>query len=216
MENKVVDINKESLANQVFSHIKKMILSGQLKQGERIIEKKIADSYGVSRTPIREALKKLNEYGLVDFLPRRQAVVSSISESDAKHIAEVRAQLESLSIRLFIEIARQEDINQIEAMVKDCNRLVTIGDLSNIFEKDSQLHLEIAKKTGNRFLYDCLEKIDIKVQLLRLTVCKTLHNVAHDVSQHDEILKMIKLRDVNSAILHMREHILQHFSILDK
>ncbi len=211
MENKTIDINKESLADQVFTHIKKMILSGKLQEGERIIENKIAESYGVSRTPIREAIKKLNEYGLVQILPRSQAIVSSISESEAEHIAEVRAQLESLSVRLFIENADLEDINVIEELVNDCNRLITIGDLSNVFEKDSQLHLEIAGRTGNRFLYECLERINIQVQLLRLKVCKTMHHVVHDVSQHSEILELIKLRDSNSAILHMREHILQHF-----
>ena len=90
-----------SISDQVYTHIKKLILAGTLRGGERIPEKKVADLFKVSRTPVREAIRKLAEYGLVVIKPRSYAFVATLSPDEARDISWVRLYLERLSVRLF-------------------------------------------------------------------------------------------------------------------
>ena len=92
---KSFQLKQPSLSDQAYQYIKGLILSGEIKGGERIPEEKVGQSLGVSRTPIREALKKLSEYGLVHIKPRSYAVVINLEKEEAIQINEIRALLET-------------------------------------------------------------------------------------------------------------------------
>ncbi len=143
--------NGRAWLNRFYHYIKRLILSGKLKGGEKIPEEKIAQQFGVSRTPIREALRRLEEYGLVYLKPRSYAEVISFSPKDAEQVACIRAQLEMLSARLWLNMERVRIfwlwINWLR-IVMPCLRPAIWRQL----EKDSQLHLEIARRT-DIFIY---------------------------------------------------------------
>jgi DNA-binding GntR family transcriptional regulator len=202
-------IERQSLSEQVYHYIKRMILSGELQGGEKIPEEKIAQLFGVSRTPIREALRRLDEYGLIYLKPRSYALVVDFDPKEAKHVALVRAQLETLAVSLLAENGTEEDFTVLEQLAQECQKHIEKGDIAGTFEKDSQLHLEIAKRTGNRHLYEIFEKIDAKVQLLRLVVHLPVEELKMFIGQHREIIETLRKHDKPAAESLMKAHILQ-------
>jgi len=210
------EIERLSLADQVHNYIKRLILSGELKGGEKIPEEKIARQFGVSRTPIREALRRLDEYGLIYLKPRSYAVVVELEPEEAEQIARVRAQLESLSVELLSDCGTEEDFEALEQLAKECDRLLLTGDLASTFEKDSQLHLEIAGRTGNRHLYELFEKIDAKMQLLRLILHLPIKELTKFIGQHKEIIYYMKIHDKETAVKLMTKHIMEQLDHFEK
>jgi len=170
-----------------------------LKGGERIPEERIAGEFGVSRTPIREAMRRLAEYGLVVLKPRSWAEVVTIDVAEAEHIAEVRASLESLGVRLLAARATPDDGAALRRLADECGTLVEAGDVGAVFEKDSELHLEIAQRSGNACLVEFMERLDAKVQLCRLARCLTLEHVTDAVAQHAPLIEAICRHDAAEA-----------------
>ncbi|MBN1671168.1 MAG: GntR family transcriptional regulator [Kiritimatiellae bacterium] len=201
-------IERRSLAEQVYTHVKRMILSGELKGGERIPEERIAREFGVSRTPIREALRRLEEYGLVHIEPRSYAEVVAIELAEADQIAQVRAALEGLCVRLLAGHATEPDCAALEQLTADCRALIAAGDLGAVFEKDSQFHLELARRAGNACLREFLERLDARVQLCRLVKCLTLAHVSAALGQHDEVIAALRRADGEAAAAVLARHAL--------
>jgi len=210
-ENEYV-IERHSLSEQVYRYIKRLILSGQIKGGERIPEERVALRFGVSRTPIREALKRLEQYGLVYIKPRSFAEVVCLDPSEAGHISVIRAQLETLSVGLLTVSGVKEDFEALEGLASQCDSLIAGGDIAGTFEIDSRLHLEIARRTGNRHLYELLEQIDAKVQLLRLAIALPLDKLTGYVNQHMAIFHEMRSGNRASAEERMRLHILKQLN----
>ncbi len=202
-------IHRQSLSEQVYSYIKRQILSGELKGGQKIPEEKIAQQFGVSRTPIREALRRLNEYGLVYLKPRSYAVVVELDPQEAEHLAQVRAQLEAFSARQLAENGTQEDFDALEQIAKECEEALKVGDVATTFEKDSQFHLEIARRTGNRHLFELFEKIDAKMQLLRLVLHLPLKDLNRFIAHHQPLLHYMRTHNKEAAEALMKSHILE-------
>jgi DNA-binding GntR family transcriptional regulator len=202
------DIHRQSLSEQVYEHIKRLILSGRIQGGERISEEKVARQFGVSRTPIREALRRLEEYGIIRVKPRSYAEVVGLDPAEAEQLSVVRAQLETLSVRLLTEYGRDKDFDALGKMAETCNRLILSGDVAGTFENDSRLHLELAKRTCNTHLYEIFEKIDAKVQLLRLAMALPLTVLTGYVNQHMAIIDEMRNRNKTGAVDLMNLHIL--------
>lgn len=201
-------IHRQSLSEQVYNYIKRLILSGELKGGQKIPEEKIAQQFGVSRTPIREALRRLDEYGLVYLKPRSYGVVVELDPQEAEDVSQVRAQLEKLSARQLAENGTQEDFDVLEQIAKECEEALKAGDIATTFEKDSQFHLEIAKRTGNRHLFELFEKIDAKMQLLRLVLHLPHKDLNRFVAHHQPLLHHMRTHDKEAAETLMDRHIL--------
>jgi GntR family transcriptional regulator, rspAB operon transcriptional repressor len=209
-------IHRESLSDQVYRYIKRLILSGEIRGGERIPEERVAQQFGVSRTPIREALSRLEEYGLIQIKPRSYAVVVALEPHEAGQLAVIRSQLETLAVSLLADCGTGKDFRELELLAKECNALIAEGDIATTFEKDSQLHLEIAQRTGNRHLYEICEKLDAKIQLLRLVLSIPLKKLKVYVKHHDAIIDAMKRHDKELAITLMRHHIMNQLKDQEK
>lgn len=201
-------INLQSLSDQVYHYIKRLILSGEIRGGERIPEAMVAEQFSVSRTPIREALRCLEEYGLVKIKPRSYAEVVALEPHEASQLAVIRSQLETLAVGLLTDCGTEEDFRELDLLAKECNALIAAGDIATTFEKDSLFHLEIARRTGNHHLYEICEKLDAKVQLLRLVLRIPLEKLKLYVKHHDEIVNAMRRRDKDLAVSLMRHHIM--------
>lgn len=216
-DNKAIySIQRQSLSEQVYNYIKRLILSGEIRGGEKIPEERVAHQFGVSRTPIREALKRLEDYGLIHIKPRSYATVVALEPNEAEQIACIRSQLETLSVSLLTGCGTDKDFRDLEALAAECNTLIAAGDIGATFEKDSFFHLEIARRTGNRHLYEIAEKLDAKVQLLRLILRLPLNKLTAYVGQHMEIIATMKKRDRNLAEDLMRKHVMHQLDDYEK
>lgn len=209
---KKIDLNYNGLSGQVYLYIKKMILSGDLQAGQKIHEEKVGQLFGVSRTPIREALKKLSEYGLVILKPRSNAVVATLTREEAVQLAHIRAQLETLSTKLLADVGTNRDFDHLETIAQECDSLIAEGDIASAFEKDSMLHLEIAFRTKNNHLFEIIEKLDAKIQLSRLVIKLPVDKLEHSINQHVKIIQALKSRDRDLSEVLMRHHILHQLS----
>jgi len=215
-KNATYEIHLHSLSDQVYDYIKRLILSGEIRGGERIPEEKVARQFGVSRTPIREALSRLEEYGLIKIKPRSYAEVVALEPHEAGQLAVIRSQLETLAVSLLTDCGTEEDFRELDLLVKDCNALIAEGDIGTTFEKDSLLHLEIARRTGNRHLYEICEKLDAKVQMLRLVLSIPLEKLKVYVKHHDGIVDAMKRRDKERAIALMTHHVMNQLNDQEK
>ena len=205
-------IDYSSLSDQVFRHIKKMILGGELVGGERIPEGKIADAFGVSRTPIREALRKLEKHGLVDIVPRRHAQVVKLDLEDKLHIGQIRIQMDTLSIRLLSPKATEKDYKDLTEIAGQGLMYGKKKDFMSCFEKDSELHCEFARRSGNPYLYEMVRNLDMKVQLLR-TEEKNIEpdKILKGMKGHQPIIEAVCAHDTEKAVLLITAHLKEYY-----
>ncbi len=206
-------IEMNSLSDKVYHYIKDLILSGELKGEENIAEQMIADRFGVSRTPVREALSRLNEYGLIDIQPRKQVKVCILPPDQAKNVALLRASIEELAVRQICDNGNDEDFDYLEEIDNECCNLFKKKKIGEVFEKDSQFHLEIAKRSGNPHLYEISKKIDAKVQLLRLVLKLSLEDCGSLLKQHKKIIKALRNRNQKRAVQLISNHILYQIDL---
>jgi DNA-binding GntR family transcriptional regulator len=200
-------IDRTSISDQVYYHIKKMILSGELTGGKRIPEERIAEHFKVSRTPVREAIRKLAAYGLVVIKPRSYAYVATLSPKEARDITEVRLSLEKLSFRIFARVKTEEKLNELRRLSESCIRANRNFDIASAHEFDSRLHLEIARATDNLELFRMLSMLDAKLQLLRLKQSLPSDRLSHYFDQHEQLLAHLAAGDVSALDSLLDEHI---------
>ncbi len=209
---KKIDLNYNGLSGQVYIYIKKMILSGEFQAGHKIHEEKVGQLFGVSRTPIREALKKLSEYGLVTLRPRSNAVVSSLTREEAVQLAHIRVRLETLSTKLLADVGTDKDFDHLDRIADECDGLIAQKDIAAAFEKDSMFHLEIAGRTKNTHLFEIIEKLDAKIQLSRLVIKLPINRLEKSINQHKTIVKALRSRDGDLSEHLMKHHIIHQLS----
>ncbi len=201
-------IVQNSLADQVYDLVKGQILSGELQGGATIPEESLGQRFGVSRTPIREALRRLAEYGLVVLKPRCNATVYSVDEKEAADIAKVRLALEQLAIDGIDRAKIEGSLDSLSRLAADCQYNFGIGNRAALFEKDSLFHLELVRSAGNSALFQLFERLDAKVQLLRIAQNLDEATMGATIAQHVQILKLLRNDDREACKNLIQQHIL--------
>lgn len=201
-------IIQNSLSEQIYDLLKKQILSGELKQGAIIAEETLAEQFGVSRTPIREAVRRLSEYGLVEITPRSHATVAGVSTKESENIARIRVALETLAIRSITPELFQLHAADIARSAADCQCAIAIGDRATAFAKDSLFHLSLISASGSQTLYEVYERLDAKIQLLRIEQNVPEPTLIEYISQHSKIMQLLKDGRTDDCIALVTEHIM--------
>lgn len=138
---------------QVFEQIKMMIIAGELRPGDELPERDLAERLGVSRVPVREALPMLEAVGLVQLSPRRSARVTRITERDMTELFQVRASLEPLAARLAADnVSAGADPTHLQTELEGASTALRTGDDQSFHEHSAQLHLEIERLAASRLL----------------------------------------------------------------
>ena len=197
----------QSLSDQVYLMVKSEILKGNLKMGERISEDALAEQFGVSRTPIREAMRRLSEYGIINLAPRSHASITKIGIEDAMDIAELRIDLELFGIDHIREELFMKDLEEISRSAAECLYAISIGDKARAFEFDSTFHVGLMKATGNQALVDTYTRLDAKIQLLRIEQDLDEKTLVDYLAQHNELIQLLKAGRKDEAKELIREHI---------
>jgi DNA-binding GntR family transcriptional regulator len=198
---------KESLSDQAYENIKRDIITCIFEPGSQIAQPKLAERYEIGMTPIREALKRLSQEGLVESVPRYGYIVSQITFSSIVEIYEVRMILESSTVRLAAERASQE---QLEAIVKLQDFKIIPKDRENyllFLGRNASLHLQIAETTGNKQLFRMIKRFhDSTTRFFHYGL--KLYESSEDMRQeHVQIAGALFERDADLAERLMRDHI---------
>lgn len=206
---------RQSYADQVYHYIKELILSGELKQGDKIVEDKIAQRFGVSRTPIREALTRLQIYGLVYLQPRSYAEVVRIGVREANEIAQVRLHLEQLAFRLLCARNDDEAIDRLDKIAEKARDALARKDKAAYFEADSLFHQSVAEACGNGQLAMIYRQFDGKVQLLRIAQDVAVERLEIYMRQHFDIVEMLRAERCSAIDELLRIHIVHDLANWD-
>lgn len=195
------------LRDVVFNTLRQAILRGELQPGERLLEIHLANKLGVSRTPIREAIRKLELEGLVIMIPRKGAVVAEITEKSLRDVLEVRRALEELAVKLACEKIQADEIEELKVVAKEFEKALGTGDVTVYAEADVKFHDIIYRTTDNQRLIQLL--YNLREQMYRYRVEYLKREEVHEtlLTEHQHIIEMIEKRDEERAVEAVCKHI---------
>jgi DNA-binding GntR family transcriptional regulator len=203
------EIRHPGLVDRLVEHVFSAVLEGRLKHGSEVTEEQIARDFGVSRTPVREAVRRLAEMGVLLVRPRCGLEVASFDEQDLEQIVQLRAELECFALRLAMARMDASEIEALAQVASACETTFRKGNRIEIFRADSQFHLLLAEFSGNLHLADTLRRLDVKVQLCRMVFngLMTPMKRARAMRQHRKIIEAIRRRQTAQAEVLLRDHI---------
>lgn len=193
VQNEVSD--KYSLRGRIYDKIRCDILDGKYEVNEAIKETIISKDLGVSRTPVREALRQLELEELVKIIPNKGAVVTGITAKDIQDIYEIRSLIEGLSAKWTAKYASEDQIVEIEEVVTLAEFYSSRNNLENLHELDSKFHQLLFEASGSRMLKHILSDFHNYVQRVRKASISTTGRAEHSLEEHRDILDAIKNRD---------------------
>ena len=192
---------------QVAERLRLLIDSGELAPGTRRNENELCQNMGVSRTPLREAIRSLATEGLVELQPNRGAIVSVVSQDDVTEILPIMASLEGLGGRL---AAVQMQTDQIKQIRQIHNQMVTHyrkNEVPEYFETNRLIHELITEGSGNQTLVDTINSLSAKVRRARFSAKMTRESWARAVSEHEEMITALEARDPNRLETILIQHV---------
>lgn len=195
------------LRDVVFNTLRQAILRGELKPGERLMEIALANRLGVSRTPVREAIRMLELEGLVIMIPRKGAQVAQITEKDLNDVLEVRLGLEELAVRFACERITEEELQNLGEAVHVFERTMKEDDLAAMAEADVTFHDIIYTATHNNRLVQIINNIREQMYRYRIEYLKDVEVRKMLVKEHYAIWDALKNRDAVNAGKYICEHI---------
>ena len=210
MDENVLMLNEDDflpLRDVVFNTLRQGILRGDLKPGERLMEIHLANKLGVSRTPIREAIRKLELEGLVTMIPRKGAEVSRISKQDLRDVLEVRMSLDTLAVNLACERITEEELETLRLAEKDFERELSSKDATAIAQADVRFHDIILTASKNRRLTQMVNNLAEQAYRYRLEYIKDESNHQRLVDEHRQITKCIEENKPDEAMKAIETHI---------
>lgn len=210
MDNEIFELKLDKykpLREVVFESIRGAIISGVLKPGERLMEVQLAERLGVSRTPIREAIRKLELEGLVIMIPRKGAYVADLSIKDITDVLEVRGTLESLAAGLAALRMTEEEIEELEMTAVQFNQAIEENDMEKMVQRDIEFHDKIFKATRNEKLIQISNNLREQVQRFRIMYIEKSNKSKKLAKDHYEIAEAISQRNIDKAEELAKKHI---------
>ena len=180
------------LRDVVFNTLRQAILRGELQPGERLMEIQLAQRLGVSRTPVREAIRKLELEGLVLMIPRKGAEVADITEKSLRDVLEVRKALEELAVQLTCDKITKEQIRELEQAAEQFKKTLKSNDITEIAEVDVRFHDIIYLATDNQKLILLLNNLREQMYRYRIEYLKRADKYSQLLAEHEEIIRRIE------------------------
>jgi DNA-binding GntR family transcriptional regulator len=199
--------DQEKAATKIYHELRLAILSGALKPGEKLSERRLMEKYSVSRTPAREALKSLEREGLVRALPKSGTVVASLGVREVEEIYQVRLVLEPLALSLAVTRLTDSDRQELDGMIDAMERAVAQGDYMSYLRYDADVHVWIARASGNSLLARMIG--DLTGQIVRLGVASIVHpgRPESSLEEHRAMARALKegrgVDATNTLVVHL-------------
>ncbi len=195
------------LRDVVFQTLREAILKGELKPGERLMELQLASKLGVSRTPIREAIRMLEQEGLAITIPRKGAEVAKMTEKNMEDVLQIREALDDLAVQTACDKMTEQQLMELTLAKKNFENAIQAGDLKKIAESDVQFHDVIYEATDNPKLVAMLNNLREQIYRYRVEYLKEKENYPMLIKEHEAILNALKQKDRKGAVEYMRCHI---------
>ena len=192
---------------QVAERLRVLIDSGELAPGTRLNEIELCNTMGVSRTPLREAIRSLATEGLIELQPNRGAIVSIVSQEDVTEILPIMASLEGLGGRLAAMHMDQSKIAQVRKIHDQMIAHYKNNEVAEYFETNRLIHELITEGSGNQTLVDTINSLSAKVRRARFTAQMTKESWAKAVSEHEEMIAALEAQDPDRLEAILVQHV---------
>ncbi len=212
-----MDKKKESILSEtVYDHVLKMILKQEIKCGEKIPEEKITHMLGISRTPIREALRRLSNEGIVNIYPKRHAEVITFDEKAIKDLGVLRISLDILAAQLAITNGSNANFMKLKEIADLCYEAAKSGDVYNKIKLDCDFHLKLAEIADNPLLYRCQKALYLKVHLIQASKYVNIDDAVKKIEGHYAIIDGLMKRDEEVVTKSIQEHLIAFYGVYFK
>lgn len=195
------------LRDVVFNTLREAILKGELKPGERLMELQLAAKLGVSRTPIREAIRMLEQEGLAVTIPRKGAEVAKMTEKDMEDVLQVREALDELAASIACEQITEEQLGELAGAMKEFEASIKTKDVKKIAEIDVKFHDIIYQSTGNPKLVNILNNLREQMYRYRIEYLKDERIYPNLLKEHQEILEGLSKKNKEKVTEMMHQHV---------
>lgn len=212
----IAQIAPTALYQEVAERLRQRIFSHELTPGTWIDEQKLAEQYGISRTPMREALKVLASEGLVTLKPRRGCYVTEISERDLDDVFPIMALLEGRCAAEAVKKAKATDIANLQAIHAELEDSASANNIDGFFEANQQFHKVIQELADNRWLLSMIQDLRKVLKLSRLHSLSLQGRLQQSLDEHRAIMAAIEARDTTKAEKLMHDHLLSGREALAK
>lgn len=189
----------QTLREKILETIRDAILKGSLKAGERVSEPELAERFGISRTPIREAFRQLESEGYLEVIPRKGAVVASLSERDIEEFYAIKIILEGFAARMAADNLTTKDIERLEATNERLQQIAKEGDVKNFFRIHNEFHEGFIRAAGNDKLYEMISQLVLRFKRLRLASLSQPGRMEISVEEHRNLIQAFKNHDGDRA-----------------
>jgi DNA-binding GntR family transcriptional regulator len=189
----------QTLREKILETIREAILKGTLKPGERVSEPDLAERFGISRTPIREAFRQLESEGYLQVVPRKGAVVASLSERDIEEFYAIKIILEGFAAKMAAENLTVKDIERLESINERLQKMADEGDVKKFFRVHNEFHEVFIKAAGNDKLYEMINQLVMKFKRLRLASLSQPGRMDGSVEEHRNMIQAFKNHDGDCA-----------------
>ncbi|HTG81987.1 MAG TPA: GntR family transcriptional regulator [Geobacteraceae bacterium] len=188
-----------TLREKILETIRDAIIAGALKPGEKVAEPELAERFGISRTPIREAFRQLESEGYLTVIPRKGAVVVSFSEKDVEEFYAIKSILEGYAARRACENLAPRELEKLQTINGKLLHLANDGDIKNFFKVHNDFHEQFLRAAGNEKLYDLISNLVGKFQRLRIASLSLPGRMHISVAEHEKIIEAFRKRDAELA-----------------
>jgi DNA-binding GntR family transcriptional regulator len=195
---KLVDSHM-TLREKILETIREAILKGELKPGEKVAEPELAERFGISRTPIREAFRQLESEGYLSVIPRKGAVVASLSERDVEEFYAIKSILEGYAARMAAEKMNEKEMERLEAINVRLEKLAGDGDVKTFFRVHNDFHECFIRAAGNDKLFVLINQLLLKFNRLRIASLSLPGRMETSVEEHKKIIQAFKDRSGERA-----------------
>jgi DNA-binding GntR family transcriptional regulator len=198
-----------ALSTDLFSNLRKDILQGKLRQGEKLTEQQICDEYNVSRTPVREAFRQLELEGFIETIPNRGAFVVGFSSQDIQDMYELRKSYEVLAVKWAIERITKEEYEKLEEAFEFMEFYTQKQDMEKMLNINMNFHELIYRASHNRMLYHILSSYQLYIKQSRTQNRSNVSSGYLDeiLTEHRAIFEAFKNKDVDAGIAAVSRHL---------
>ena len=198
-----------SLADQIFEALKEQITSLQLKPGTRLMVGELAEAFGASHTPVKEALRRLTGEGLLEIIPHRGTFVSQLSRKEIRELLEIRLALELYAAYSLIKngLNMNKNILKMSALVKTLKKAFESGDSKKFALYDREFHLTLTKLTGNTRLTDLHKSLTENPNMMRIYAYKFPERSDKTIAEHEQIIHELTLGNTDKLVQSIIDHL---------
>lgn len=189
----------QTLREKILETIREAILKGNLKPGEKVAEPELAERFGISRTPIREAFRQLESEGYLTVIPRKGAVVAALSEQDVQEYYAIKSILEGYAAELAADKLSEKELIKLETINNRLKKLAVEGDVKAFYRVHNEFHDLFLKASGNSKLVELIQQLGMKFNRLRMASLSVEGRMDISVAEHEKLLEAFRRHDGDTA-----------------